>query len=240
MNVVFVHFWRESVFHLPGHVVDVTGEVLLVCFLRDIETLSLCGLMWKRFRRVSQSLVHVIKRSRWRIKPMSLALSVLLLCSSCEPWVALVGGVSAKRPRGDWHSYAWSFTPRRFFFCLFFFFEFTQSSSSKGTPDDVDVSQTALLLFALFLRKYERPKRGAWARLGVSVSIACSATAGESLRLTSVPLQIWTTTLLRSKNSVYHHFELVFWSSVFLATEEAELRSTLVYVICFEIMQKSK
>lgn len=50
----------------------------------DIETLSLCGLMWKRFQRVSQSLVHEIKRTRWRIKQISLSLSLWLLCSSCE------------------------------------------------------------------------------------------------------------------------------------------------------------
>lgn len=193
--------WRLRSVFCPG----VSRADWLQCFVllelgttkdlcwRDIETLSLCGLMWKRFQRVSQSLVRVIKRTRWRIKQISLSLSLWLLCSSCEAvggshlclfclcngwiwcfhWVrapSAGGGVSAaccsapaKRPRGEWHSYAWSFTPRRFLFCLFFFFEFTQSSSSNETPDDVDVSQTALLLFALYLWKYERPKRGPWA-----------------------------------------------------------------------------
>ncbi len=66
--------------------------------------------------------------------------SLFILSLSPPPWwLAMVFSLSwsggflrpAMRPRGEWHSYAWSFTPRRFFFCLFFFCEFTQSSSAE-------------------------------------------------------------------------------------------------------------
>lgn len=39
-------------------------------------------------------------------------------------------------------------------------FSFSSSCRVRAQTDDADVSQTALLLFALYLRKYERPKRG--------------------------------------------------------------------------------
>jgi len=67
--------------------------------------------------------------------------------------VALVGGVREERLTQLCVEF---YSPP---FLLLFVFLFRVHAEFE--PDDVDVSQTALLLFALFLRKYERPNRGA-------------------------------------------------------------------------------
>lgn len=151
------------------------GTTMDLCWW-DTETLSLCGLMWKRFQCVSQSLVHEIKRTRWRIKQISLSLSLWLLCSSCEA----VGGSHlclfclCLRRRDGWR---WCFhwvggASRAGGFCGLLCvregsdtvmrgvllpavcFSFASSCRVRARSD-VDVSQTPLLLFALFLQKYD-------------------------------------------------------------------------------------
>ncbi len=150
------------------------GTTMDLCWW-DTETLSLCGLMWKRFQCVSQSLVHEIKRTRWRIKQISLSLSLWLLCSSCEAvggshlclfclclpavmvgdgfFIELERGVSAAcyaSERGVTQLCV-EFTPAVSFSVCFSF----ASSRRVRARSDVDVSQTPLLLFALFLQKYD-------------------------------------------------------------------------------------
>lgn len=65
----------------------------------------------------------------------------------------------ALRPRGEWHSYAWRSTPCRFVLYLFFFSEFTQSSSSHEAQHVMNVSQTAPLRCARF-QQYSKYTKG--------------------------------------------------------------------------------
>lgn len=164
-----------------------------------------------------------------------------VICGTAVFQLWAVGG-SAKRPRGDWHSYAWSFTPRRFFFCLFFFFRVHAEFELKG---NADVSQSALLLFALFLRKYERPKRGAWAWLGVSFECLRSEVRLFCEVFVPLLLPLWTLFYIFSDHcsglkmfwilKVYHQFEFVFWSPSVLSDRSCwtAVEATLVYFYLF-------
>ncbi|XP_065149936.1 pre-B-cell leukemia transcription factor 1b isoform X4 [Paramisgurnus dabryanus] len=84
----------------------------------------------------------------------------MMFSLSFRPERGLLLSSCSASERGVTHSYAWSFTPCRFLLCLFFFSEFTQSSSSHETPSVHGRIPDCTAPLRPVHQKYEGPKVG--------------------------------------------------------------------------------